>query len=144
MSVTEAASDRVAVPVPEPVGVLEGIGLSRLGHDVRSPLGSIISLTALMSRKIANGTTDPAQQLHQLRLLNRSATGLLGFFERFVMLVRLESGEFDFPNVTVDCALIAHQVVADLSPAASGPGRHLKLEVHDGPALAAARRALPS
>ncbi|WP_213011873.1 sensor histidine kinase [Paractinoplanes toevensis] len=123
-----------AVPVPEPARLLDSAALSRLGHDLRSPLTGIIGLAGLMRRKITCGGADPVQQDRQLQLIADSATGLLATIERVVALAKLETRD-DEPPGSTDCGTVAAEVVAELTPAAVEHGR--RLHASTGPAPAA-------
>ncbi|GIF20134.1 signal transduction histidine kinase [Actinoplanes tereljensis] len=123
----------VAVITAEPARVLDGATLSRLGHDLRSPLTGIVSLAGLMRRKIASGGADPVQQDRQLEMLADSAAGLLTTIERVVTLARLEGPVGESPAV-IDCGAVVASVVSSLAPLAADHGRHLHASTSPAPA----------
>src|SRR3954467_7425506 len=85
----------VAAAVPEALTAPEL--LSRLGHELRSPLTGIMGLTRIMQLKLDRGPADPAQQRHHLDLITGGAAGVREPVERVAPLAKL-----DLPIATLD------------------------------------------
>jgi signal transduction histidine kinase len=128
-----AHDDLVTIPAPEPGPVLTAATLSKFGHQLRGPLGGIIGLTRLMSRKIAQGAVDPAQQSHQLDMLLASAGELLATSERAVELLRIEQSGDHTGQDTFDCRSVVAHTVAELTDAAQIRRRRLHIDLPDEP-----------
>jgi hypothetical protein len=73
-----------ARPVPaHPAGSIPaGPMLSRLGHELRSPLNGIMGLTRIMLMKLAAGPVEPAEQIRPLEVVQVSAGQLLTTVDR--------------------------------------------------------------
>lgn len=107
------------------MAVLHGSALSKMGHELRSPLNGIIGLTRIMQMKHAAGSVDAAQQLRQLDMVQTSAQRLLATIERLTDIAKIESDGLQPRWEPVDCAAL----VAD----ASRPG--LVLDTPDRPVM---------
>lgn len=130
--------DLGVVEVPEPSPALGGAALSKLGHELRGPLSGIISLTGIMSSKIARDVVDPAQQVRQLGMLTESAKGLLDLVERLIGLAHLENDDPEPQAERTDCRAIVAEVVADLGPSAAARERRLVVASPAEPVVAPA------
>jgi signal transduction histidine kinase len=109
--------------------------LSKLGHELRSPLAAIIGLTKVMLMRLSAGTADAATQARQLKLLQASAAASLATIERVVDLARIESGlACPLPRL-VDCRGIVTDVAAQLRTAAAERGLRLCVDVPDRPVM---------
>jgi len=92
------------------MSVLPGSALSKMGHELRSPLNGIIGLTRIMQMKHAAGSVDAAQQLRQLDMVQTSAQRLLATIERLTDIAKIESGGLQPRWEPVDCgALVAEE-----------------------------------
>jgi signal transduction histidine kinase len=128
----------VAVEIPDAARILSGSSLSKLGHELRGPLGGIMSLTALMRRKLAQGPVATEQQSRQLGMMSDSAAGLLAMVERVVALARLDETDLEPWVEPADCGAVVTRVVAELADAARTRDRRVHVDVSDEPVLAAA------
>jgi signal transduction histidine kinase len=84
--------------------------LSKLGHELRTPVSGIIGLTHIMTMKLARGPVDTAEQLRQLEMVSSSAERLLTIIERVVDVSRADTRA---AVATVD-SCDAREVIADL------------------------------
>ena len=109
--------------------------LSKLGHELRSPLAAIIGLTKVMLMRLAAGTADAATQARQLQLLQASAAASLATIERVVDLARIESGLACPLARLVDGRDIVTSVATHLQAAATERGLRLHTDVPDRPVL---------
>ena len=147
MRVPESMESALALPaqvmhqgaqpgLPGPTaGALSASLLSKLSHELRSPLASIVGLTKVMLMRLAAGTADAATQARQLQLLQASAASSLATIERVVDLARIESGlTCPLPRL-VDCRGIVTDVAAQLRTAAAERGPCLSVDVPDRPVL---------
>jgi signal transduction histidine kinase len=130
--------DAATVEIPDLPPVLSGSSLSRLVHELRGPLGGIVSLTGLMRLKITQGPVAAEQQSRQLELMSGSAAGLLATVERVVALARLEETGTETGAEPADCGAVAGDVVTGLAGAARDRGRRLRFDPPEEPVLAAA------
>ena len=97
------------------MSALHGSVLSKMGHELRSPLNGIIGLTRIMQMKHAAGSVDAAQQLRQLDMVQTSAQRLLATIERLTDIAKIESGGLQPHWESVDCgALVARATRPEL------------------------------
>jgi signal transduction histidine kinase len=125
---------RQTIRISSPTGTETGrTWLTTLGHELRSPLGAIVGLTGMMSRKLDHGPVHREQLSRQLGLISASANELLTTVERVVELIRLDQpGDDEQPEV-FDCRPVVAQVVGDLKPEAGKRGRQVSLTLADTP-----------
>lgn len=120
-----------APPLPSmPAGVL-----SKMGHELRSPLNGVIGLTRIMLMKLAAGPVDAGQQIRQLEMVQTSANRLLASIERLVDIAKIESGGRHPSWESVDCTALAAEVTRLLEPAADANRVTLLLASPDGPVV---------
>lgn len=112
--------------------------LSRLGHELRSPLTGILGLSRIMLVKLAAGAAEPGQQINQLELLRASAEQMLRTIDRVVEVARLDLPAGPAPEPS-DCRARIAEVVAQARPGAEARGRQLLLDLPDEPVLIADR-----
>lgn len=127
-----------AVEIPESSRILGGSALPRLGHELRGPLGGIVSLTALMRRKLEQGPVAAEQQVRQLAMMSDSAAGLLATVERLVELAWLDEADIEPGAEPADCGALVGRVVGELADAARTRGRRIHLDVPAEPVRTAA------
>jgi signal transduction histidine kinase len=109
--------------------------LSKLGHELRSPLAGIVGLTRIMLVKLADGSLVTAKQIHQLELVRSSAVQMLDTVDRVVAVATLEVATSP-PDDVFDCRAAITAVVAQAAPSADAHGRRLVVEVPDEPVRA--------
>ncbi len=105
----------------------DDVVLSKLGHELRSPLTGIIGLTGVLLTRIERGDADPAQQVRQLEMIRSSAGRSLQTVERVVDITRIDAGRVRCDPRPTDCGALATGAIAPfLTPAAA---RGLRLRV---------------
>ena len=109
--------------------------LSNLGHELRSPLASIIGLTRVLLMKINAGQADISTQVRQLSMIQASAARSLSTIERVVDLARMESGRVRPALQVIDCRDVVIGVAATLQTAAADRRLHLSADVPGHPMM---------
>src|SRR5690348_7065682 len=85
-----AAPDRV--DGARPAAPLPGAEvLSRLGHELRSPLNGIIGLSRIMQMKLARSQPDVEELLRQLEMVTASAQQALVTIDRVAQVARVDA-----------------------------------------------------
>jgi signal transduction histidine kinase len=116
-------------------GLPGAVLLSKLGHELRSPLTGIVGLTRIMLVKLADGSHTTTQQIHQLELVCTSAVQMLDTIDRVVAIAKLEVATSP-PDDVFDCRAAITAVVAQAAPSADTHARRLIVEVPDEPVMA--------
>ena len=109
--------------------------LSKLGHELRSPLATIIGLTRILLMRLATGQADTATQIRQLEMVQASAARSLATIEQVVDLVRMESGRVRASPQLVDGRDVVAGVAADLRAAGAERGLRLCADVPQDPVV---------
>ena len=109
--------------------------LSKLGHELRSPLAAIIGLTRILLMRLAGGQADAATQVRQLEMVQASAARSLATIEQVVDLARIESGRVCASPQLVDCRGVVAEVAAELRAAGAERGLRLCVDVPQGPVV---------
>jgi signal transduction histidine kinase len=131
------AADAGAGPGP-PAAPADAFGaevLSKLGHELRSPLAAIIGLTRILLMRLAAGQADAATQVRQLEMVQASAARSLATIEQVVDLARIESGRVCASPQLVDCRGVVAEVAAELRAAGTERGLRLCVDVPHGPVV---------
>jgi signal transduction histidine kinase len=114
-----------------PAGPLPGAQLvSRLGHDLRGPLGGILGVTRLLLAALAAGPVDPGLLVHRLELVRTSGERLLRTVDRLIEVAGIEAAA-PRPRVPLDCRPVA----AALLPTDETGRPRLVAELPDRPVL---------
>ncbi len=95
--------------------------LSAIGHDLRTPLGSMQAAVEALQDGVA---PDPAAYL---RGLSRDLEHLRHLVEDLFLLARIEAGRLELSTTTVDLAELADEAMEALSPTAAR--RQIRLAV---------------
>jgi signal transduction histidine kinase len=109
--------------------------LSKLSHELRSPLAGVIGLTRVMLMRLAAGPADAATQVRQLEMVQASAARSLATIEQIVDLARIESGCVRPSPQLVDCRGVVTEVAAKLRAAAAERGLRLGVDVPERPVM---------
>jgi signal transduction histidine kinase len=109
--------------------------LSKLGHELRSPLTGIIGLSRILLTKLGTGMADTATQVRQLELIQASAARSLATIEQVVDLAGIESGRVRPAPQPIDCRGVVADVAGQLQAAAAERGRHLRIDVPEHPVM---------
>jgi signal transduction histidine kinase len=127
-----------AFPAASPAPDTDGFGadvLSKLGHELRSPLAAIIGLTRVLLIRINAGQADRATQVRQLEMIQASAVRSLSTIEQVVQLARMHSGRVRPALQFADCRDVVTRVAATLQSAAAGRGLRLSTDVPGHPVM---------
>ncbi len=108
--------------------------ISKLSHDVRTPLNSIITLSQLLG----DGTTGPLapDQRRYIEVIHRSGTTLLGLINDVLDISHIESGRMDLQMGAVDVRPLIRGVGAASEERARGKGLPVHLNPPRAPILA--------
>jgi len=91
--------------------------LAMIGHDMRSPLGVIVTAVTLLERQ------DPqAHQAKYLKMLRSSATTLLGLANQILDFSRIEAGQAVVARAAFDPAALTREAVEGLVSRAEEKG----------------------
>ena len=106
--------------------------LTKLGHELRSPLAGIIGLTRLMLANLGAGPPDPTKQRRHLEMTLSAARQSLRTIERVVETAKIEAGGITCDRHPIDCRnVVAGAATAALETARQhGPGLHTDLPDH--------------
>jgi two-component system sensor histidine kinase/response regulator len=129
----EVEASRDALATAERV---RNLMISKLSHDVRTPLNSIITLSQLLG----DGTTGPLapDQRRYVEVINRSGTTLLGLINDVLDISHIESGRMDLQMGAVDVRPLIRGVGAASEERARGKGLPVHLNPPRAPLLALA------
>ncbi len=108
--------------------------ISKLSHEVRTPLNSIITLSQLLG----DGTTGPLapDQQRYIEVIHRSGTTLLGLINDVLDVAHIEAGRMDLQMSAVDVRPLIRGVGAAGEDRARGKGLPLHLNPPRVPTLA--------
>lgn len=133
-----AHPEAMTVPADTPALDTEVFGadvLSKLGHELRSPLAAIIGLTRVLLMRINAGQADTATQVRQLGMIQASAASSLSTIERVAELAKMQSGRVRPAPELADCRVIVAGVAAKLQAGAAARGLHLSTDVPGRPVM---------
>ncbi len=125
------ALPRPAAPQPPAPRALPDIGI--LGHDLRAPLNSIITLSQMLLDGSA-GALNEGQRTYA-SVIHRSGRDLLVLINHVVELARIDAGIADVRLGAVDSAWVIHEVIRAQIPEAAA--RSMRLRAAIPPALPA-------
>lgn len=86
-------------------GRLRNLLLTRMSHDLRSPLNSVVTLSQLMSEGDAGALS--SEQRRYVEVIHRNANTALSLFDDILDLAALESGKLELDLGVVDLAALA-------------------------------------
>ncbi|MCC7052461.1 MAG: PAS domain S-box protein [Gemmatimonadaceae bacterium] len=108
--------------------------LSRMGHELRSPLNSIVSLTRLVTRSRASQLSE--RDRGQLDRVEGASGQLLALVTDILDLTHIESGGLELMLADTDVAPIVTDVLAGFGDSVSGRPMLLESELPGVPAIA--------
>ncbi|MFW6289584.1 MAG: response regulator [Mariniphaga sp.] len=97
--------------------------LSNMGHEVRTPLNSVIALTGVLSRRLAGKI--PEEEHSYLEVVERNGKHLLSLINDILDLSRIESGREEINISEFNACTVIEEVVDMLQPQAKHKGIEL-------------------
>jgi len=105
--------------------------LSRMSHDLRTPMNAIIGYARILIRRLKGSIED--RQFQNLRNIQASADNLLSLINEILDLSRIEAGRIDLKVEPVDLGHLVGECIASVAPLVR-PGVELAQELGDVPA----------
>lgn len=109
---------------------LKSAFLSNMSHELRTPLNSVIALTSVLGRRLADKI--PAEEYGYLDVIERNGKHLLEIINDILDLSRIEAGREDISVRLFPVGGLVREVVELLTPQASAKGLVLSSGVPDG------------
>ena len=104
--------------------------LSRMSHDLRTPMNAIIGYTRILLRRAKDALED--RQYRNLENIQTSADNLLRLINEILDLSRIEAGRIELRPEPVDVGQLVGECVTSVAPLAR-PGVELVQELGDVP-----------
>lgn len=123
----ELAHERDARAIAEAASKSKSELLATVSHEVRTPLGAIISMADLLLRT----PLDP-QQRRYAETLQQSGRALLAVLNEVLDYSKLEAGRFDLEVVPFDALGLMDSVEAELAARAEEKGLAAQVDLADG------------
>ena len=101
--------------------------LASVSHELRTPLNAIIGLAELLP-----GTSSDAERRHMSRIIRQSADAQLGFINSLLDFARIEAGQVEIREETVDLAAVLREVRDVVGVAAWRKGLRVSVNVGAG------------
>lgn len=101
--------------------------LATVSHEVRTPLGAVISMADLLL-----GTEMNERQRHYAETLQQSGRALLTVLNEILDYSKLEAGRFELEAVTFDCTELMQSIRAELEARANEKGLASSLDLAEG------------
>jgi len=109
--------------------------LANMGHEIRTPLTSILGFAEVLSEEVQEGE----RASHFSALIEKSGRRLLNALDRVINLSKLEAGQMGLEETTVDLIIEQTEVIAEeLRPEAEGEGLSMQVDTGEDPAWARA------
>ncbi|MGA1871205.1 MAG: response regulator [bacterium] len=100
------------------------------GHETRTPLNSILSLSAILEKKIDGELS--AEQEKQIAMIRESAQHMLTLVNDLLDLSRVEAGIIDLKISGIEIGELVHNASETIRPLAHEKGLSLKFEYEEG------------
>ena len=88
--------------------------LSRMSHDLRTPMNAIIGYTRILTRRLKGAIED--RQFRNLENIQTSATNLLNLINEILDLSRIEAGRIDLNPEPVDLGELVKECITSVAP----------------------------
>jgi len=115
---------RAAVVAAENANMAKSEFLSRMSHELRNPLNTIIGFSELLQLDSENCDQD---QKESLELIRRAGRHLLALIDEVLDLSRLETGRVEIAFGPVNCAVLLRECMDVLLPQAGERAIEMKL-----------------
>jgi signal transduction histidine kinase/CheY-like chemotaxis protein len=99
---------------------LKSAFLSNMSHELRTPLNSVIALSGVLNRRLANAI--PAEEYGYLEIIERNGKNLLELINDILDLSRVESGRVEISVSRFSLRELIGEVAAMLEPQAREKG----------------------
>ncbi len=109
---------------------LKSAFLSSMSHELRTPLNSVIALTGVLSRRLANSI--PEEEHGYLEVIERNGKALLALINDLLDLSRIEAGREDITSTRFSLRDLVGEIVAMIGPHAAEKKIELVNEVPVG------------
>ena len=106
--------------------------LSRMSHDLRTPMNAIIGYTRILLRRAKGALED--RQYRNLENIQTSADNLLVLINEILDLSRIEAGRIELRPEPVDVVQLVGECITSVAPLAK-PGVELVQELVEAPAI---------
>lgn len=122
--------------------------LRKMGHDIRAPLGSVISTSDMMAEGIYEALTP--KQTRANERIRRNSRRVLAILDDFITYIKAEAGEMEMANTPFNPRATLAEWVAEVQDAAEAKNLALHVAISDdvpaqlvGDAAAIGRAVLP-
>ncbi|MEI8189416.1 MAG: response regulator [candidate division NC10 bacterium] len=99
---------------------LKSAFLSNMSHELRTPLNSVIALSGVLNRRLAN--TIPAEEYGYLEVIERNGKNLLALINDILDLSRIEAGREEISLSLYSLRELTGEIVEILEPQAQEKG----------------------
>ena len=106
---------------------LKSTFLSNMSHELRTPLNSVIALSSVLGRRLANKI--PEEEFDYLEVIERNGRHLLALINDILDLSRIESGRMEISPARFSLRTLVSEVVEMLAPLAREKGIALRNQV---------------
>jgi CheY-like chemotaxis protein/signal transduction histidine kinase len=110
---------------------LRNLLVSKMSHDIRTPLNSVITLSQLLGE--GNAGPLSGDQRRYLEIINRSGQTLLALLNDILDLASLEAGRLEVESAAVDLRELLRGISDSCAPAARRKGLPLHLNLPRNP-----------
>ncbi|MCF8295336.1 MAG: MCP four helix bundle domain-containing protein, partial [Bacteroidales bacterium] len=86
---------------------------SNMSHELRTPLNSVISLSGVLYKRLANKI--PEDEYSYLEVINRNGKNLLNLINDVLDIARIEAGHEDIEACEFNCTHLIDEIVSSLS-----------------------------
>lgn len=101
--------------------------LSRMSHDIRTPMNAIIGMTDIASSNL----THPEKIKDCLKKISLSSQHLLGLINDVLDMSKIESGKMTLNNDVMSLPELLENVVAIMRPAVKEKGQEFSIRMHN-------------
>jgi len=92
----------------------KSVFLSRMSHDLRTPMNAIIGYTRILTRRLKGAIED--RQFRNLENIQISADSLLSLINEILDLSRIEAGRIDLEPEVVDLGELVGECITSVAP----------------------------
>lgn len=101
--------------------------LSRMSHDIRTPMNAIVGMTAIAVANIDN----PQQVNNCLKKITLSSRHLLGLINDVLDMSKIESGKMTLNEELVSLREVMDSIVSIVQPQVKSKRQHFNIFIHD-------------